>query len=44
MAEHAGEQFAKGIKAILDKLGLSAAQQAMVPQVIEATVLELTAG
>ena len=39
-----GELFAKGIKAILDKLGLTEEQAAMVPKVIEATVLELSAG
>jgi hypothetical protein len=44
IAEQTGEQFAKGIKAILDKLGLTEAQAAMVPRVIEATVLELSAG
>jgi hypothetical protein len=44
LAEKQGEIFAKGIKAILDKLGLTEAQAAMVPGVIEATVLELSAG
>lgn len=43
IAEQTGEQFAKGIKAILDKLGLTDEQAAMVPGVIEATVLELAA-
>lgn len=37
-------RFAKGIKAILDKLGLTEEQAAMVPGVIEATVLELSTG
>lgn len=44
LAERQGELFASGVRAILDKLGLTEEQAAMVPQVIEATVRELSAG
>ena len=39
-----GERSATGITAILDKLELTEEQAAMVPHVIGATVLELSAG